>query len=276
MRARFNLAAISIEAGQLAEALDELDAGLHVARERGDRYFERVLLGQQWRRWSPSAAGMRRRGCPDVLAGEINVDAIGTAAYLVTVARPGAMTRCWPGALPWPTRCRTRSRWTSAAAPRWSWLGWPSSAATRREVQRVIDELLSWPALPAEYIDEAYTISVSAAIASGDTDAMSRRAASLAAVRPAQRHRLVRATRARLEAEAAHQAGDRDHARRAEAQAEALLREVGARPRLAQALLERARRRGEPEPLAEAREIFASLEASRWLERVDQEFGVRA
>jgi tetratricopeptide (TPR) repeat protein len=276
LRARFNLAAISIEAGLLAEALDELEAGLRLARERGDRYFERVLLSQTVAplvtlgRWDQASA------LSDVLAGEINLDSIGTAAYLVTVSAARGDDEMF-------ARCAALAelgRDSEAVDVRGGAALILARAAFERsdlgEVQRVIDDLLTWPALPAEYIDEAYTISVSAAIASGDTDAINRRAASLAAVRPAQRHRLVRATRARLEAEAAHQAGDRDRARRAEAQAEALLREVGARPRLAQALLERARRREEPEALREARAIYSSLEATRWLERVDQEFGVRA
>ena len=47
LRARFNLAAISIEQGRLAEAVDEVAAGLALARERGDRQWERALLGQQ-------------------------------------------------------------------------------------------------------------------------------------------------------------------------------------------------------------------------------------
>jgi hypothetical protein len=36
-------------------------------------------------------------------------------------------------------------------------------------------------------------------------------------------------------------------------------------------LLERARRRPDPEALAEARTIYVELGATRWLERIDQQ-----
>jgi hypothetical protein len=87
---------------------------------------------------------------------------------------------------------------------------------------------------------------------------------------------LLRALRQRCVAELAHVAGDGEATRRAEAEAEALLRGIHARPRLAQALVERARRREEPRPLAEARAIYDELRASRWLARIDQDFGVVA
>jgi tetratricopeptide (TPR) repeat protein len=275
LRARFNLAAISIEAGQLTEAVDELDAGLRLARERGDRYFERLLLSQcvaplvTLGRWDQASA------LSDVLFGDVNLEALGAPYFALVSAARGddeMLARC--------VALAGRTRDSESVDIRGGAALVLARAALERsdldEVQRVIDEFLTWPALPAEYIDEAYAISVQAAILSGDAGLMARRAKAMAAIRPAQRHRLVRATSARLEAQAAHQAGDPDRARRAEVQAEALLREVGARPRLAQAQLERARRRDDQEALNEARAIYSSLDASRWLERVDQEFGVTA
>ena len=57
---------------------------------------------------------------------------------------------------------------------------------------------------------------------------------------------------------------------RFEAETAQLLRSVGARPLLAQALVEQWRRRGAPDALAEARLIFEELGAGHWLERLDQ------
>jgi hypothetical protein len=95
-------------------------------------------------------------------------------------------------------------------------------------------------------------------------------------LRPARANPLIRASAARLRAELAHRRDDDQLARSAAAEAESLLRQVGAKPRLATALLERARRQNDPTALAEARTIYAELAATRWLERVDQEFGVVA
>ena len=110
----------------------------------------------------------------------------------------------------------------------------------------------------------------------GDEAVMAERQAYLDALRPAQATPLRRAGAARLAAERAHRAGDEETAVAAEADAELLLRKVGARPRLAQALVERARRRGEPQPLAEARAIYEELGATSWLERLVREFEVVA
>jgi len=48
-----------------------------------------------------------------------------------------------------------------------------------------------------------------------------------------------------------------------------LLRSLGARPLLATALYEKGRRHDDEDALAEAREIYAELGATRWLERFD-------
>ena len=63
---------------------------------------------------------------------------------------------------------------------------------------------------------------------------------------------------------------------RAEDDACAHLRAAGARPLLAGALVEKARRRDDPEALEQARAIYAELGATRWLERLAGEFEVTA
>ena len=87
LRARFNLAAISIEQGRLGAAVDEVAAGLALARERGDRNWERQLLSQQlaplvvlgrWNEAVPLAAPL--------LGGDLDSDAMSGAAYLGQLA----------------------------------------------------------------------------------------------------------------------------------------------------------------------------------------------
>src|SRR6202012_2539956 len=46
LRARYHLAAVSIESDRFTEAVEGLREGLRLARERGDRAFERQLYGQ--------------------------------------------------------------------------------------------------------------------------------------------------------------------------------------------------------------------------------------
>ena len=59
-------------------------------------------------------------------------------------------------------------------------------------------------------------------------------------------------------------------AERHETEALELLRAIGARPLLAQALLERSRRRADPDALAEARAIYAELGATRRLAGIER------
>jgi hypothetical protein len=144
------------------------------------------------------------------------------------------------------------------------------------EAQRLVTELVASPTLPAEFVDELLELSIEAGITDGDEQAMAERQAYLDALRPARYTPLRRAGSLRLAAERAHLRGDETTALRAEAEAEALLRQVGAKPRLAACLLERARRRGESEPLLEARTVYGELGAIHWLERVAREFGAVA
>ena len=46
LRARYNLAGLALDQDRLADTIREVDAGLVLARERGDRFNERILLAQ--------------------------------------------------------------------------------------------------------------------------------------------------------------------------------------------------------------------------------------
>jgi hypothetical protein len=111
---------------------------------------------------------------------------------------------------------------------------------------------------------------VEAAIELGDEHAIADLIALVAALPPAGAKPLLRAGRARLEAEQAHLRGDQEGAVRSEEEAIRLLRSLEARPHLALTLLERARRRPDQEAVAQAREICRELGATRWLERLDE------
>ena len=127
-----------------------------------------------------------------------------------------------------------------------------------------------------EFRVEAYSVCVQAAIALADADAMSELSAFFDGLPPAIATPLQRAGRLRLLAEQAHQAGDEAASIAAEDDACAHLRAAGARPLLAGALVEKARRRDDPEALEQARAICAELGATRWLERLTDEFEVTA
>jgi class 3 adenylate cyclase len=273
MRARFNIAAISIEQGRLVEAVDEVAAGLALARERGDRQWERALLGQliaplvflgRWTEAAPLAGTL--------LLGERDVDTLAGAAFLAQVA----VARGDQEMLSLCLAMVEEHRDAEAVDLRAS-----AGIATARAgldrgdvatVQALVTELLTLPTLAGEYVDELFELSIEGAMADGDEQVMTERRAYADALKPGRTTPLRRAGAARLTAELAHRRGDPDASRQAEAEAEAVLRAVGAKPQLAHALLERARRRDEPEALAEARAIYEELAATHWLEQIDHEF----
>jgi tetratricopeptide (TPR) repeat protein len=277
LRARFNLAAISIEAARLTEAVDGLAAGLVRARERGDRHRERQLLGQQIAplvvlgRWEE--AGIVGA---TLLEGELDADTMSAAAYMTVVATARGddelLARCLALA---EQRLQSESVDQRSCAV----LTFARAACERGdtgEVRQLVNELLTQRTLAAEFLEEACAVSIEAAIAAGDEPAMSEREQHLAGIRPARNNALLQANAARLRAELAHRRGDEGLAEREAAEAEALLRHVGALPRLGEALLERARRTGDADALGEARAIYGDLGAGRWLARIDQEFEVAA
>jgi hypothetical protein len=114
-------------------------------------------------------------------------------------------------------------------------------------------------------IEEAHALSVEAAFALEDQEEMARLEAFVAALPPARATPPLRAGRARVQAEQAHRRRDGTAAARYEDEAIELLRQVGATPLLARALLERAVRQSDAEARSEARGIYSELGATRWL-----------
>ena len=273
LRARFNLAAIWIEQGNLVEAVEEVREGLLLARERGDRMWESQLQGQQIAplmvlgRWNDAAAL-----AGSLLKDDINLDTLSGSAFLapVAVARGDEemLSRCV--ALAEHRRDSESVDQRAAAA-----LTFALAALERSEyaeVQRLVEVATETDSTSAEFVEHAYALSVEAAIADGDDATMASRRDSIDALRRARSTPLLRASRARLAAELAHRRGELESAREFADEAVALLRDAGARPRLASALLERARRGEQPEALPEARAILSELSATAWIQRVDHEF----
>jgi tetratricopeptide (TPR) repeat protein len=277
LRARYNLAAISLEADRFDEALREVELALALVRERGDRSYERRLESQTMGplyvlgRWNEAVVTGST-----LVAGAPDADAMFAASSLVSVAAARGdypmMERCLAIAaeLRESTYLDQRASAEIVLARDALERGAPGEAL--RLMRATVDE----GGVATEAVEEAYALCVEAVTGLGDQTAIGELVEVVSRRPPAAATPLLRAGRARLMAESAHQDGDEDAARRHEDDAIDLLRSVGARPLLAQTLLERARRRPEPEALTEARAIYTELEATKWLERIDKASEVAA
>jgi tetratricopeptide (TPR) repeat protein len=277
LRAWFNLAAISSVADRFDESVEAVQKGLVLARERGDRSWERGLLSQMVAplvtlgRWQ-EAAGVGAT----LFAGPPDLNLLLAAVFLAQVAAARGDDE-------------TLERYkTFAAEPR------DSTHVDQRVAARLIlardaiergamDEALD---LARSVVDESltghefradgYALSIEAALANGDEAALSWLEQFVADLPPTQATPQMRAGRARIAAEQAHRRGDSKAADDFEREAITLLRSIGARPLLARALLERTRRRTDDAALAEARGIYSELGADRWLARIDEASGLAA
>jgi class 3 adenylate cyclase/tetratricopeptide (TPR) repeat protein len=271
LRVRFTLAAGALNADRFMDAVDECQLGLALARERGDRVMERNLLSQIVAplvflgRWDEADAYART-----LLEGAEDVDALFGAAYGATVAAArgdeAMLERCVSLA-----RASQESTYIDARIS-------AKLVLARDAIERgAIDEalahanaVLALHGTGRELTEAAYDVAVEAVIGLDDREAMTALDAYVAALPPALATPLLRGGRARLAAENAHRCGDAETAARLEDEGSAALRSVDARPMLASALLDRFRRRGDREALAEAVRIYEDLGASSWLNRIER------
>jgi len=269
LRARVNLAQISIERDRFAEAVEQVNEGLAIARDRGDRQWERQMLGQLMPclyvlgRWDEAI----QVSLP-LTTGQADVDAISTAALVVPIAwaRGDAATveRCL-------SLAAQRKDSTYVDLRVFATMAFVRDAIERGLPQEALSlgaEIRQEQSIANEALEETYALSIEAAHLLNDPVAMAELEAFVADLPPARATPLLRAGRARLQAELAHRAEDSRAAHRFEEDAITLLRSVGARPLLAQALIERGRRHQASEALTEARAIYEELGATRWLERI--------
>ncbi len=270
LRARFNLSAVLLESDRFADAVREVDDGLAMARERGDRGWERQLITQKvvplfaLGRWDEAVDSGR-----PLLAAD-DIDASASAAFLAPIAAARGDEQLLEQCLAVAARTRESAyvdqRVSAGLAIASGALDRGAADEAREFAGPALRELTSG----VELTEQAYALSIEAAAATGDAAAMAELVSFVDGLVPARTTPLLHAGRARLMAEQAHRRGDEHAAVQFEHEAISLLRGVSARPLLTQALIERARRRRDPEALAEARSICTDIGAARWLARIDQ------
>jgi class 3 adenylate cyclase/tetratricopeptide (TPR) repeat protein len=266
LRAKFNLAAVLLESDRFADAAREVDDGLAMARERGDRAWERQLITQK----VPPLFALGRWDEAVALAGPLlttdDIDATTSAAFLAPIAAARGDEQLLEQCLSVAARTRESAyvdqRVSAGLAIARGALDRGAADEVREFAGPALRELTSG----VELTEEAYALSIEAAVELADAGSMSELVSFVDGLVPARKTPLLHAGRARLLAEQAH---DEEAAARFEHEAISLLREVSARPLLARTLIERARRRHDPEALTEARSICIDLGAVRWLARID-------
>jgi hypothetical protein len=267
-----------MERDRFADAIEQVGEALTIARERGDRVWEQRLLGHQLMpllyvvgRWDEAV----QVGVP-LLAGEVVPDAVAAAALLISIgsARGDEATveRCVARA----RREKNSTYVDQRVAATFVLSRIALERGSPEEALSLAKGLLDEHTLSGDTIEEVFALNVEAAIALRDPTTMEQLEAYVAGLPPARATSLLRAGRARLRAELAHRSGDDASALEFEDEAIALLRSVGARSLLAQALSERSRRHGDTEALVEARAIYEELGAARWLERIGEATEVTA
>jgi class 3 adenylate cyclase/tetratricopeptide (TPR) repeat protein len=277
LRARYNLANTAITQDRFADALAEVDTALAIAVERGDREWELML--QQQSLYPLTALGRWDQAEPlarQLTSGQADLVAIWAAAAGVEIAvARGAhdlLDRCRQLATADHDTTHIHMR-TSAAVVL------ADDALAELQPERALElarPVLDEPVLDMDTLEPAYAVCVQAAIALADPSAIDQLAAYVDALPPVRATSLLRAGRARLRAARAQLAGDGAAAERHHAEAVELYREVGARPLLAQALLEHHDRAGDPAALAEASEIYTELGATARLAQLEDPSGVVA
>ena len=279
LRARYNLAAVALETDQFGEAFEELREGLRLARERGDRAFERQLLGQmlaplsvlgRWDEAVPIAEAL--------FAGEQDVDASIANTCLATIAAARGDEQQLAVRLSVAAETRESSYVDQRMCSTVALARGALDRSEHEQALRLAAEVFRTESTASELIEEAFAIGTEAAMRLPDDVAISELTAIVEALPPARALPLIRAGAARLDAEQAHRAGDFTAAAAHEQSAIDILRGAGARPLLARVLLERARRRDDASALHEARAISTELGATRWLAEIDElrETGTRA
>jgi tetratricopeptide (TPR) repeat protein len=277
LRARYGLIGHTMEGDRFDAGLEQAAEAVALARERGDRPWERgvatlqvaalVMIG----RWDEATAL-----ADNLIASHHDLDAMAAAASLAQVASArgdeALLERCVALADEYRDSAGT-DLWAMAA------LVDARAALDRGDHDQALT--LSRRALEAERsldegAKEAYWISIDAAVALANESVIDELQQFVADLQPVYAKPMLRAGRARLLAVQAHRRGDRSAADRFEQEALDLLRSVGAKPYIARMLIERARRSDDAQALAEARVICEELGATRWLVALGQASEVTA
>jgi class 3 adenylate cyclase/tetratricopeptide (TPR) repeat protein len=265
IRARFNLAAASLETDQFAEAIEQVNRGLVLARERGDRALERQLLGQMVAPMAALGRWSDAMGVGATLLDSEDLDSLAASAFLTPIAAARGdeetLQRCRSLAVKLGEATYVDQRVSAALVLARDAI----ERGAHSEALRLTDGVLLERSMGGELAEEAYALRSEAAIALADQDAIANLVTFVEALPRARATPLLRAGHERLAAVQAHRSGDAQAAEAHALNAIALLRSVGARPLLARVLIEHGHRQDDTAALAEARTIYNELGASRWL-----------
>ena len=283
LRAYFNLSYLAACRDRIEEASRIDEEGLELARRRGSRQWEESFVGHlrtnryffgEWDGIAPSLDELRAAGW-DELVWSLRLDFAGMLVP-IDVAR-GRLEEAREILAYVPAEPRAEAQERAGVAV--------GRAAVARAEGRYADSLAQLEencfmrgtvGADHPYFKHSLAAAIEAAVALGEIEAVARIVEQVRAFSPAQRSPFVDAQVARYDAHAAAKGGDAETAEQRFRSSAALVREVGARFWLAVTLLEHGEwlgangRAEEAEPLlTEAREIFESLEAAPWLERLD-------
>jgi class 3 adenylate cyclase/tetratricopeptide (TPR) repeat protein len=273
LRARFNLAGISLAADRFDEAIMEVKEALVLARERGDRAWEYGLLSQlisplvALGRWDEATAA-----AAPLMAGTPGLNGVVAAAWISPVAAARGDQALLEACRAMAYERRESAHIDERACSR---LVLGREAAESGDLA-LVRAILEEPTTGHEFREQAYAQAIEAAQVRDDDDGLTELDEYVTKLRSAEATPLLRAGQARVRAELAHRRGDAATAREYEHEAITILRKLGAKPFVADTLVERARRSNDTEPLSEARAIYAELGATRRLAQIDDRSGLAA
>jgi class 3 adenylate cyclase/tetratricopeptide (TPR) repeat protein len=282
LRAYYNISFLAATRGSFADALDPVERGLALARRRGDRAWEwRMLLAvaetlYQLGRWDEALARIA----------EMPSDRRPTGSFLFVADSLAGRIHLHRGELDEAVRDLAPFEAWDPGRERQAWAHKEFMVALLRRVRGELESAVeqgerafeSYRALgnPTDAVD-ALAESVAAALELGEVDSAGRLVALCDDLTRVERTFIVEAQATRLRGVLAAARGQLDSAEQQLEAAGAHFRELGLTFWLAASLLElgevlvRAGRGDEAARLlAEAREIFESLKARPWLERLDR------
>ena len=174
LRARHNLAAVALETDQFGGALDELREALRLARERGDRVWERQLLGQmlaplvvlgRWEEAAPQAEAL--------FAGVQDVDATVANTHLATIAAARGDDSSLQPVCRWPPRPASRAYVDQRMCSTVVLARGALDRSEHEEALRLAAEVFRAESTASELIEEAFAIGTEAAMGLPDEVAIS-------------------------------------------------------------------------------------------------------